>query len=292
MSRIAYVNGRYVPHRDAVVHVEDRGYQFADGCYEVVAIKAGQFVDEELHLARLHRSLDALEIIAPMEDAALKAVMREVIRRNLISEGFIYLQITRGTSPRDFAFPKQARPSLVMTARRRVLLDPRFLAEGIKVITIPDIRWARPDIKSIALLPNALGKEQAKRAGAYEAWQVSRDGKVTEGTSSNAWIVTAKGEIVTHPADQSILNGVTRQGLITVIADAGLPLIERAFTAEEAKAASEALLTSSTNFVLPVVRIDDAVIGDGKPGPVARKLAALYAARAAAGGTMYNRRNH
>src|SRR5579862_4598733 len=268
MSRIAYVNGRYLPHRDAVVHIEDRGYQFADGCYEVVAVDRDVFVDEELHLARLHRSLEALDMVPPIADKALKIVMREVVRRNGVREGFVYLQITRGTAPRDFAFPKGARPSLVITARRKALLDPRPLADGIKVITIPDIRWGRPDIKSVALLPNALGKEQAKRAGAYEAWQVDRDGNVTEGTSSNAWIVTAKGEIVTHPATHAILNGFTRQGLIAVIKAAGLNLIERPFSVAEAKAAREALLTSSTNFVLPVVRIDEAAIGDGKPGPI------------------------
>lgn len=291
MSRIAYVNGRYLPHRDAVVHVEDRGYQFADGCYEVVAIKEGRFVDDERHLARLHRSLDALEIVPPMSDIALKTVMREVVRRNAIREGFIYLQVTRGTAPRDFAFPAGVRPSLVMTARRKPLLDPRLSAEGIKVITIPDIRWARPDIKSVSLLPNALGKEQAKRAGAHEAWQVDRDGNITEGTSSNAWIVTAKGEVVTHQADRGILNGVTRQGLIEVIAEAGLHLVERPFSVAEAKAASEALLTSSTNFVLPVVRIDDTLIGGGIPGPLAKKLCALYAAYAAETGQDINRKD-
>jgi D-alanine transaminase len=284
MSRIAYVNGRYVLHRDAVTHVEDRGYQFADGCYEVVAIKDGTFVDEDLHLARLHRSLDALEIVPPMSDAALKTVMAEIIRRNAIDEGYIYLQVTRGTAPRDFSFPKGVRPSLVMTARRRILADPDLLTEGIKVITIPDIRWGRPDVKSVALLPNALGKEQAKRAGAYEAWQVDRDGNVTEGTSSNAWIVNAMGEIITHPATHAILDGITRQGLIHLIREAGLTLIERPFSVAEAKAAREALLTSSTNFVLPVVRIDDTVIGNGQPGFLAEKLAALYAAYAASGG--------
>lgn len=284
MSRIAYVNGRYLPHRDAVVHVEDRGYQFADGCYEVVAIRAGRFVDEELHLRRLHRSLGELEIPAPMSDAALKTVLAEVARRNGIEEGFVYLQITRGTAPRNFAFPQGVKPSLVVTARRQRLADPKALAAGIKVVTIPDIRWARPDIKSVSLLPNVLGKEQARRAGAYEAWQVDRDGNVTEGTSSNAWIVTEAGEVLTHAADHAILNGVTRLGLIRVIADAGLRLIERRFSVAEAKAAREALLTSSTNFVLPVVRIDDAVIGSGKPGPLAKKLAALYADYAASGG--------
>jgi D-alanine transaminase len=211
-------------------------------------------------------------------------VMREVMRRNRVREGFIYLQVTRGTAPRDFAFPTGVRPSVVMTARRRTLTDPRLFAEGIKVITIPDIRWARPDIKSVSLLPNALGKEQAKRAGAYEAWQVDRDGNITEGTSSNAWIVTARGEVVTHQADTGILNGVTRQGLIHIVAEAGLSFVERKFSLAEAKAASEALLTSSTNFVLPVVRIDDTVIGDGRPGPLAKKLGALYLAYAASGG--------
>jgi len=284
MSHIAYVNVRYLPHRDAVVHVEDRGYQFADGCYEVVAIKDGILVDEGLHLRRLHRSLDALEIVPPMSDAALKTVMGEVIRRNAVGEGFIYLQVTRGTAARDFAFPKAARPSLVMTARRRTLSDPRLLAEGVSVITIPDIRWARPDIKSIALLPNALGKEQAKRVGAYEAWQVDRDGNITEGTSSNAWIINADGDVITHPADHAILDGVTRQGLIHAMTEAGLKVIERPFSIAEAKAAREAMLTSSTNFVLSVVRIDDTVIGNGQPGHLAEKLGALYAAYAAAGG--------
>jgi D-alanine transaminase len=284
MSRVAYVNGRYLPHRAAAVHVEDRGYQFADGCYEVVAIRAGRFVDAELHLRRLHRSLGELEIVAPMSDAALKTVLAEVARRNGVEEGFVYLQITRGTAPRNFAFPQGVKPSLVVTARRQRLADPKALAGGIKIITIPDIRWARPDIKSVSLLPNVLGKEQARRAGAYEAWQVDRDGNVTEGTSSNAWIVTDAGEVLTHAADHAILNGVTRLGLIRMIADAGLRLIERRFSVAEAKAAREALLTSSTNFVLPVVRIDNAVIGSGKPGPLAKKLAALYADYAASGG--------
>jgi len=284
MSRVAYVNGRYLPHRAAAVHIEDRGYQFADGCYEVVAIRAGRFVDEELHLRRLHRSLGEIEIAAPMSDAALKTVLAEVARRNGVEEGFVYLQITRGAAPRNFAFPQGVKPSLVVTARRQKLADPQALAAGIKVITIPDIRWARPDIKSVSLLPNVLGKEQARRAGAYEAWQVDRDGNVTEGTSSNAWIVTEAGEVLTHAADHAILNGVTRLGLIRVIADSGLRLVERRFGVAEAKAAREALLTSSTNFVLPVVRIDDAVIGSGKPGPLAKKLAALYADYAAAGG--------
>ena len=285
MSRIAYVNGRYLAHRDARVHIEDRGYQFADGCYEVVAMRNGVFIDAGLHLQRLRRSLAALRIDFPINDAALTVVMTEVARRNLVREGFVYIQITRGVATRDFAFPRQSRPSLVMTARAKLLVDPKLMASGIKVITIPDQRWARPDIKSVSLLPNALGKEQAKQAGAFEAWLVDRDGNVTEGTSSNAWIVTQAGEVVTRQADQGILNGVTRLGLLRVIAASGLRLSERPFSVADAKQAAEALLTSSTNFVVPVVRIDDTPVGDGKPGPLARKLAASYADYAAIGGS-------
>jgi len=285
MSRVAYVNGRYLPHRDACVHIEDRGFQFADGCYEVVAIRNGVFIDAGLHLQRLRRSLAALSIDFPMSDAALTVAMTEVVRRNLVREGYVYLQITRGAAARDFVFPAKARPTLVMTARSKPLVDATLFAKGIKVITIPDQRWARPDIKSVALLPNALGKEEAKRAGAFEAWQVDRDGNVTEGTSSNAWIVTKTGEVVTRQADRGILNGVTRQGLLRVVAASGFRISERAFSVAEAKTATEALLTSSTNFVLPVVAIDDTPIGDGKPGALAKQLAALYLDYAAGGGS-------
>ena len=285
MSRIAYVNGRYLPHREARVHIEDRGFQFADGCYEVVAVRGGVFIDAGLHLRRLHHSLAALSINFPMSDAALTVAMTEVVRRNLVREGYIYLQITRGVAARDFVFPAKARPTLVMTARSKSLVDAKLIEQGIKVITIPDQRWARPDIKSVALLPNALGKEEAKQAGAFEAWQVDRDGNVTEGTSSNAWIVTHAGEVVTRQADRGILNGVTRQGLLRVVAASGLRLSERPFSVAEAKGAAEALLTSSTNFVLPVVKIDDAPVGDGKPGPLAKKLAAMYLDYAAVGGS-------
>ena len=285
MSRIAYVNGLYVPHRAARVHIEDRGFQFADGCYEVVAIRDGAFIDAGLHLQRLRRSLAALRIDFTMSDAALTIAMTEVVRRNLVREGYVYLQITRGVAARDFAFPAKTRPTLVMTARSKALVDTKLLAQGIRVITIPDQRWARPDIKSVSLLPNALGKEEAKRAGAFEAWQVDRDGNVTEGTSSNAWIVTRSGELVTRQADHGILNGVTRQGLLRVAAASGLQITERPFSVAEAKSAVEALLTSSTNFVLPVVRIDDAPVGDGKPGPFANKLAAAYLDYAGHGGS-------
>jgi D-alanine transaminase len=282
MSRIAYVNGRYLPYREARVHIEDRGFQFADAVYEVIAVRGGAPVDAGPHLKRLERSLGELRIARPMGDAALTLVMREVIRRNGVEDGIVYVQISRGVAPRDFAFPKGVRPSVVMIARRHRGPDPRQIEQGVGVITIPDIRWARPDIKSVALLPNALGKQRAKEAGAYEAWQVDRDGNVTEGTSSNAWIVTAAGELVTRQADTSILNGITRIGLIGLLAGEGLRLVERPFSVAEAKAAREAFLTSTTNFVLPVVSIDGTPVGNGYPGSIVRRLRDAYAAYIAA----------
>lgn len=281
MSRIAYVAGQYVPHTQAAVHIEDRGFQFADGVYEVIAASRGRLVDEELHLIRLKRSLAELRIGMPMGDAAFKIVMREVIRRNRVDNGIIYIQVTRGAARRDHAFPKSAEPTVVMTARR-TRPPPRALGEqGIAVITIPDIRWARCDIKSVALIPNVLGKQQAREAGAWEAWQVDRDGYVTEGTSTNAWIVTDAGEVVTRAADNAILNGVTRLALFDIIRREGYRLIERPFSADEAKRAREAFLTSTTAELLPVVRIDDTTIADGKPGPLSRKLREAYRAHAA-----------
>jgi D-alanine transaminase len=276
MSRIAYVNGRYVPHREAAVHVEDRGYQFADGVYEVTAVRNGRLIDEDRHLERLARSLKELRIKRPMSDAALKLVTREVLRRNGIRDGIVYIQVTRGVARRDHPFPAQAEPSLVMTAKRTGGPPAKLVEEGVRVITIPDQRWARCDIKSVSLLPNILGKQQAREAGAFEAWQIGRDGKITEGTSTNAWIVTEKGEVVTRRADEAILNGVTRLAVLDIIAREGLTFVERPFSVEEAKAAREAFLTSSTSLVLPVVAIDGATVGEGKPGPFTRKLREHY----------------
>ena len=278
MSRVAYVAGQYLPHRQAAVHIEDRGYQFGDGVYEVIAVAGGRLVDEPPHLARLHRSLSELRIQAPMGDAALQLVIREVIRRNNVDNGIVYLQVTRGAAPRDHAFPKAAKPVLVVTSRRSRPPNPRFGREGIAVITIPDIRWQRCDIKSVALVPNVLGKQQAREAGAYEAWQIDRDGNVTEGTSTNAWIVTADGSVVTRAADNAILNGVTRGAVLGIICGEGYRFVERPFSAEEAKAAREAFLTSTTAELLPVVRIDGAPIADGKPGPLSLKLREAYLA--------------
>lgn len=281
MSRIAYVAGQYLPHRQAAVHIEDRGFQFADGVYEVIAVVGGRLVDEERHLERLHRSLAELRIAPPIGDAALRLVMREVIRRNGVDTGIIYLQATRGAAPREHAFPKAAKPTLVVTSRRTRPPDPKLGEEGIAVITIPDIRWQRCDIKSVSLLPNVLGKQQAKESGAYEAWQVDDRGRVTEGTSTNAWIVAADNSVITRAADNAILNGITRLAVFDIIRGEGYRVVERPFTVDEAKAAREAFLTSTTADLLPVVRIDDASIGNGRPGLLTEKLRAAYLAHAA-----------
>ncbi len=282
MSRIAYVDGQYLPHRSAGVHIEDRGYQFADGVYEVLAVVGGHLVDEMQHLARLARSLRELRIPPPMAEGALKIVMREVVRRNGVADGIVYLQITRGSAPRDHAFPKSAKPVLVVTSRHRKPPDPRLADNGIAVTIIPDIRWRRCDIKSVALVANVLGKESAKQAGAYEAWQVDDQGQVTEGTSTNAWIVTADDTVVTRQADSAILNGVTRLAVFDIIRREGYRLAERPFTVAEAKAAREAFVTSTAVELLPVVRIDGDTVGDGVPGPLSRTLRAFYLAHAAA----------
>jgi D-alanine transaminase len=283
MPRIAFVNGRYVPHRAAAVHIEDRGYQFADGVYEVVAVRAGAPVNLPLHFARLARSLGELRIAAPVGERVLERLVAEMVRRNRLADGIVYLQVTRGVAPRDHAFPAPRRPSLVMTARRAMPPSDEQVAKGVKVITIPDIRWRRCDIKSISLLPNVLGKQQAREAGAFEAWQVDGEGMVTEGTSTNAWIVTQGGELVTRQADHTILPGVTRRILLGLANEAGLRFVERPFSLDEARAGREAFLTSTTSLVLPITRIDETTIGGGRPGPVAGKLRQLFLGRAPAG---------
>ena len=276
MSRVAYVNGRYVPHRKASVHVEDRGYQFADGVYEVVLARGGRLIDEPAHLDRLQRSLDRLAIAMPLARAALGRVLHETLRRNLVADGIVYLQATRGVARRDHGFPDAVRPSLVATARRMAGPAARLLEQGADVVSLPDIRWQRCDIKAVALLPNVLAKQQARAAGAYEALQVDADGRVTEGTSTNAWIVDADGSLVTRPADRAILNGITRLRLIDLARRAGYRVEERAFTLAEAKRAREAFLTSTTSFVLPVTRIDGDSVANGRPGSVTLGLLALY----------------
>lgn len=274
MSRIAYVNGRYRPHRDALVHIEDRGFQFADGVYEVCEVSAGRLVDERRHMERLQRSLAELRIRLPMSLLALSVVLHETIRRNRVDGGIVYLQITRGVARRDHAFPAPATPpSVVVTAKN---LDPSRNAaiarDGMAVVTVPENRWARVDIKSVSLLPNVLAKQIAREQGAREAWFVDDDGLVTEGSSSNAWIVTKDHKVVTRPADQAILRGISRMVVLDVVRAQGLVLEERPFTVAEAAAAAEAFVTSASQLVLPVVKIDGKPIGHGAPGPVAAAL--------------------
>lgn len=274
MSRIAYVNGRYVPHGKASVHIEDRGYQFADGVYEVCEVRRGKLVDARRHLDRLERSLFELLIDMPMSRAALELVLREIVRRNMVREGIVYLQVTRGVAPRDHAFPApDTPPSLVVTARSQNVAVRNATAQtGIAVISLPETRWARVDIKSVGLLPNVLAKQAAKEAGAREAWFVDTEGFVTEGASSNAWIVTKDGALVTRPANNAILRGITRTVVLDEAAALGLRVEERAFTLTEAHDAAEAFNTAATALVMPVVQLDGQMIGEGRPGPVASRL--------------------
>jgi D-alanine transaminase len=285
MSRIAYVNGRYLPFHDAKVHVEDRGYQFADGVYEVCEVRGGRLIDERRHLERLKRSLGELQIRMPMSTRALGVILHEVVARNRIGYGIVYLQITRGVARRDHAFPsREVRPSLVVTARALNRSRNEALAEqGIAVITVPDNRWDRVDIKTTGLLSNVLARQAALEHGARDAWFVDADGTVTEAPSANVWIVTPAGTLVTRHADHAILHGITRTVLFDAIKAQGLVVQERAFTVEEAYGAREAFITSASQIVLPVVRVDGRTIGNGKPGPVATALRRAYHLYAEAG---------
>jgi D-alanine transaminase len=276
MSRIAYVNGRYLPHRAATVHIEDRGYQFADGVYEVCEVLGGRLVDETRHLDRLDRSLRELRIPAPVGRAALGVILRETVARNRVRNGLVYLQVTRGVARRDHPFPDpQTPPALVVTATSMDFAAMERMAQaGVAVITVPENRWGRPDIKTVGLLPNVLAKQQAREAGAREAWFVDAGGYVTEGGSTNAWIVTHDGRIITRQADTGILKGVTREGVKDLLVRRNLTLEERAFTVAEAMQAAEAFISSATSLVTPVVRIDGKPVGDGTPGPVALALRA------------------
>jgi D-alanine transaminase len=278
MSRIAYVNGRYLPRARAMVSIEDRGYQFADAVYEVCEVRGGRLVDERRHLARLDRSIKELRIERPMSNPALSVVLRETVRRNRVRDGIVYLQISRGAARRDFPFPAaDTKSSIVVTARSN---DPirleRLASKGIAVITMPDIRWQRVDIKSVALLPNVLAKQAAREQGAHEAWLVDAQGRVTEGASSNAWIVTRDGKLITHQLDSDILPGITRSVVIEVLKAQGLAFEERPFTVEEAYAAREAFITSASQIVLPVVSINGKPVGNGAPGLVAAALRRDY----------------
>ena len=274
MSRIAYVNGRYLPLAHASVNIEDRGYQFSDGVYEVCEVRGGRLVDERRHIERLQRSLSELRIAMPMTPESLGAVLHEVVRRNRVRWGIVYLQITRGVARRDHAFPPPGtRPSVVVTARNLDFATAERLAgEGVAVISVPDNRWDRVDIKSVSLLPNVLAKQTAREQGAREAWFVDRQGFVTEGSSSNAWIVTRNGTVVTRQVDNAILKGITRTVVLDIIAAQGLKIDIRPFTMEEAQQAREAFITSASQTVMPVVKIDSRPVGNGAPGLIASAL--------------------
>lgn len=285
MGRIAYVNGRFVPHSQAVVHIEDRGYQLADAVYEVWSLFDGKLADAEGHFTRLERSLEELRIAMPMSRRALTLVLREAVRRNRVRDGLLYLQVSRGVAPRDHAFPgAEVRPAVVITVKAidRAAAEAKA-AKGVAVVTTPENRWGRCDIKTVGLLPNALAKQKAKEAGAAEAWFVDDLGFVTEGASSNAWIVDADGRLRTRDTNANILRGITRHTLLEVIAGEGLQVDERPFTPAEATAAKEAFITGAGALVLPVVAVDGRAVGDGSPGPLATKLRRLYIERARAG---------
>ena len=278
MSRVAYVNGQYVAHGQATIHVEDRGFQFADGVYEVWSVFEGRLADFDGHMTRLHRSLNELRITIPMTREALSRVLQETVRRNRVREGLVYIQITRGTARRDHPFPPEGTPpSVIVTAKTLPLSKGDAAARtGVAVITQPDLRWGRCDIKTVGLLPNVLAKQAARERGAAEAWLVDEMGLVTEGSSTNAWIVDEDGKLRTRDAQANILRGITRAAVMQLVADEGLELEERGFTVDEAKRAKEAFFTSASGFVMPTTSIDGVKIGDGKPGPIATRLRELY----------------
>jgi D-alanine transaminase len=278
MSRIIYCNGRYVPYGEAMIHAEDRGFQFGDAIYEVCEVIDGRLVDETRHMDRLERSLNELKMPQPMSRASWSRVLRETIRRNRLNYGFVYLQVSRGVAPRDFLFPVAGTPNSVVVIARsanRDVIDERA-TKGIAVKTVPDNRWERCDIKTVMLLPASLAKEAARAEGAKEAWFIDAEGRITEGASSNAWIVDKDGTLVTRPITNEILKGVTRTTLIDVLAKEGVTFEERAFTVAEAQKAREAFITSAGNVVMPVTSIDGVSIGNGAPGLLSVKLRAAF----------------
>ncbi|HMN72049.1 MAG TPA: D-amino-acid transaminase [Rhodoblastus sp.] len=283
MSEIVFVDGAYVAREQARVSVFDRGFLFADGIYEVCAVLDGKLVDNAAHLARLDRSLGEIELPCPLSRDEIVAMQRELVARNDLREGLIYMQITRGAADRDFAFPEKARPTFVAFAQARRIIGAPAAETGVAAISVPDLRWARRDIKSVALLAQVLAKQAARKAGAAEAFMVE-DGYVTEGASSSAFIVTHRREIVTRPLSNALLPGCTRQAVLALARERGMKLVERPFTIKEAYGAAECFFTSATAFVMPVVTLDGRAIGQGVPGAATKRLRELYieAARASA----------
>ena len=279
MSRTVYVNGDYLPEEEARISVFDRGFLMADGVYEVTSVLDGRLCDYPGHVARLRRSLGELQMAQPVSDDELLEIHRELVRRNDLDEGMVYLQVTRGAADRDFIWPVGAAPSLVMFTQEKAFEDAEGPKRGIKVRSQPDLRWGRRDIKTVQLLYSSFAKMQAKAQGADDAWLVE-DGHVTEGTSNNAYIVTPDGTIVTRQLSNDILHGITRASVLKLAAEAQMKVEERPFTIEEAQNAAEAFVTAASLFVCPVVEIDGARIGEGRPGPVARRLREIYLAHA------------
>ena len=275
MSRVSYVNGQYMWHGDAAVHIDDRGYQFGDGVYEVITIIDGQLVDQVGHLNRLEYSLGEVMIPMPMSRAALTLVIKHLVRLNRVRSGFVYFQVTRGVMPRNHVCERGLTPQLIMTVQAMPKLSQRD-TEVVKVITVADQRWKRRDIKTLQLLPNCLAKTKAHDAGANEAWMIDADGYITEGSGSNAWIVTHAGEIITRPLGHDILAGVTRKAVLALASQRNLKVVERPFTLAEAFDAAEAFMTSASRIVAPVGEIDGHLIGDGEIGTLAGALRQSY----------------
>jgi len=276
LARVTYVNGRYQLHEEAAVHVEDRGYQFADAVYEVLPVAEGRLHHVDQHLDRLERSLAALAIAWPVSRRVLPLILQRVARLNRVSTGVVYVQISRGVAPRNHYYPVDTAPSLVVSAWPNKGPSEAMVENGVAVVSRPDQRWKRPDIKTVGLLPNLLARQSAKEAGAYEAWLVNEAGFVTEATAANAFIVARDGALLTHPTDGAVLPGVTRANVLTLARTIGMEVRERPFTLAEALSAREAFMTGTTITVLPVTRIDGQIVGEGRPGPIAFKLRSLY----------------
>jgi D-alanine transaminase len=276
LARISYVNGQYELHAEAGVHIEDRGFQFADSVYEVLAAVDGRICHLDQHLDRLERSLGALAMAWPVSRRVLPVILNRVMQLNRVSHGVVYIQISRGTAPRNHAFPAETAPTLVVSAWTNKGPSVEQVEAGVSVVTRPDQRWQRPDIKTVGLLPNLLARQSAKESGAYEALLVNGQGAVTEGSATNVFIVARDGALLTHPADGSVLEGVTRTNVIALARRMGLEVGERPFTVAEVLAAREMFLTGTTITVLPVVRVDGHKVGEGHPGPITQHLRALY----------------
>ncbi len=276
MNRIVYVNGEYLQEQDAKISIFDRGFLFADGVYEVAAIIRGQLIDNQVHLNRLRRSLRELSMDSPGDDSTIESIQRELITRNKVDEGVVYLQVTRGAADRDFAFPKDGKPSLVLFTQAKKIIDNPAAESGISIVTVDDIRWGRRDIKTVALLAASMAKMEAVESGADDAWLIDRDGNITEGSSFNAYIVTDDGSIITRNLSNVILHGITRKAVLHLAEENDVQVIERPFSVAEALQAKEAFVTAAGFFVVPVVQIDSTIIGDGKPGQIYAKLRSLY----------------